>query len=366
MIREYLQRTFFEDFNRAILGKIPYFHKVELPADLNDYIKILEREPHKNNVRELESHKEWLRMILRIYGWIRDNDSENIKILRDAEKNGKELSNDFLYKAGLKVDGTIEKVVDNAKVVYGLLWAQLMEFNWDFHDSGAKIFRLEEQIFNELYYTEITKIDDKYLNLPFQTIALHLPYNLDLCVKDYPVKWLYLSEFENEDGKELHICTITSKDYITVFEFSFTGGDIFTQLKEQVNNQYSSKIAVKETRRLTEFIISFLLYLNTENTDIRIINPAKNKLSKDCSAYPVCSLGGNISVNKDFKAIRLFDEESEIKNERHVLKWMVRGHFRQQPIGEGRKERKTIWIRPFIKGRERESDILSKPSVYKL
>ncbi len=31
---------------------------------------------------------------------------------------------------------------------------------------------------------------------------------------------------------------------------------------------------------------------------------------------------------------------------RHI----VRGHYRNQPIGEGRKERKTIWIAPFWKG----------------
>jgi hypothetical protein len=33
---------------------------------------------------------------------------------------------------------------------------------------------------------------------------------------------------------------------------------------------------------------------------------------------------------------------------RHI----VRGHYRNQPIGEGRKERKTIWIAPFWKGPE--------------
>lgn len=31
-------------------------------------------------------------------------------------------------------------------------------------------------------------------------------------------------------------------------------------------------------------------------------------------------------------------------------RWAVRGHWRQQPVGEGRKQRRTVWVHPHVKG----------------
>lgn len=40
----------------------------------------------------------------------------------------------------------------------------------------------------------------------------------------------------------------------------------------------------------------------------------------------------------------------------HILKWTVRGHFRNQAHGAGMKERRIQWIRPYLKGRERGNE----------
>ena len=40
------------------------------------------------------------------------------------------------------------------------------------------------------------------------------------------------------------------------------------------------------------------------------------------------------------------------KTVKHAVRWIVSGHFRQQPYGEGRSFVKTIYIEPYIKGPE--------------
>ncbi len=34
----------------------------------------------------------------------------------------------------------------------------------------------------------------------------------------------------------------------------------------------------------------------------------------------------------------------------HHVRWVVRGHWRQQPVGEGRAQRRLTWVTPHIKG----------------
>lgn len=47
-----------------------------------------------------------------------------------------------------------------------------------------------------------------------------------------------------------------------------------------------------------------------------------------------------------------------------TVRFMVRGHWRNQVHGEGRKERKLIWIKPFYKGSDLASEI-NKPYLVK-
>lgn len=46
-------------------------------------------------------------------------------------------------------------------------------------------------------------------------------------------------------------------------------------------------------------------------------------------------------------------------------RWVVKGHWRWQAHGEGRKERKRIWIAPFIKGPE-DAPLIASTKVYDL
>lgn len=43
--------------------------------------------------------------------------------------------------------------------------------------------------------------------------------------------------------------------------------------------------------------------------------------------------------------------------------WIVRGHWRNQAFGEGRKQRRPTWISPYVKGPE-DAPMLGGEKVY--
>ncbi len=47
-------------------------------------------------------------------------------------------------------------------------------------------------------------------------------------------------------------------------------------------------------------------------------------------------------------------------NRKLGIRFIVRGHWRNQPVGEGRKERRLIWIKPYYKGPEM-AELINKP-----
>ncbi len=58
-------------------------------------------------------------------------------------------------------------------------------------------------------------------------------------------------------------------------------------------------------------------------------------------------LGREIKLSPQLRALASADGPARY---RFRSRWLVRGHFRQQPVGEGRAERRTTWIQPYWKG----------------
>lgn len=48
----------------------------------------------------------------------------------------------------------------------------------------------------------------------------------------------------------------------------------------------------------------------------------------------------------------LTEEESSEGSRTYRHQWVVRGHWRQQPVGKGRSERRTTWVPSYVKGPE--------------
>lgn len=107
-------------------------------------------------------------------------------------------------------------------------------------------------------------------------------------------------------------------------------------------------------------VVGACAYLAQEKPDVepRVLGPSERQRA--------AMKAGGKRERKDFNDARLpvsyfraghrevvHTHYSGTAEQRELTKrFIVRGHFRKQPIGEGRKDRKTIWIKPFFKGPE--------------
>lgn len=61
----------------------------------------------------------------------------------------------------------------------------------------------------------------------------------------------------------------------------------------------------------------------------------------------------DVIISREFRdAARAATRATNIVGIRRALAHVVRGHWRNQPVGEGRKERKLTWVRPHKRGDE--------------
>ncbi len=249
----------------------------------------------------------------------------------------------------------------------------ILEFLWDFNDSGNKMFRVEEQLTHELFVTEIKSVDESFLKLPYQCMGFHLPFNNKITVKDKLVKHVYISEYDEDEGRLIKMIIARDDDSIIAFNWLLKEGDIFAQIKTQLLEKYETKKAYKDMSDILQFIVAAILYINSVDVKSVIIqSAAKSILNRGIvSDYPVCSLGSGLVIDKKLHYLKIEgeSEDEREKREMHVIKWTVRGHFRNQQYGSGSmgRYRKIIWIRPFIKGRERNNeDVPIKNNFYQI
>lgn len=137
-----------------------------------------------------------------------------------------------------------------------------------------------------------------------------------------------------------------------------SGGDLLDSLTNDIDHYEIPNPARVKLIKVIKFIISVILYLETESNDAVLIKP-KKLFNKD-SSYPACVIGSTIKLDKTRYNCQEGGGTFDIK----ILKWSVSGHFRQQPCGTGRIGTKKIWIEPYFKGVEKDTDIRSKPTNF--
>ncbi len=245
---------------------------------------------------------------------------------------------------------------------YKVQMAEMLVFLHDFNWCGRKLFRMEEQITHELALTNIAGVSAEFLKLPYQTICVHSPFNEAVRINDHPIKWTYLSEYQEDDGRHIHVMYVRDDDQVFVHEFIFKDEvSIGAQIKEQTTDMYG-KQAAKDNLAAFSMIAAMILYMNSSDRDVRMMSPHVLAPKLD-SRIAVCSVGGTIRVDRSLHMSADGGGEHTI----HVLKWTVRGHFRNQVCGLQRSERRITWVRPHLKGRERANEHMpARPSDYVL
>jgi len=280
-----------------------------------------------------------------------------------------------------------------------------------------KIYRMEEAITAKLLHTNLSKVDSLFLKAPHKEVYLDLPYNQTLVIPgergdDFRVKGIYIHVEEdmdirglrsseksvlNEDSidpaflfdgvaidKKLKILAVgegseSYRDTLFFGTFFFAPGDIFPQIEAAIEkwtlpgaSGVDNKVYL---RKLFSFILNSLLYVTSGSSSLmplhakfasypkgkkskRIATDLKNK---GLSKINQVSVGSDIYLSKEFRE----HYRAGSLSERYINcpKWVVQGHWRNQPYGLGRKQIRLKWIEPYEKGKGISEDIKPKNTV---
>lgn len=361
--------THFEKVSRIITYKIPDFFTRQSPN-----FELLAKEltymspRDKKDKKKIEHQLEYLHFITKILTTERNKFSESAD-LDSGKLVGQKIKN-LVYMAG---------GLDKPKEIEYRYIQELMEIFHQMSLLGKKIFIVEEQLMNELILTDCSKVDASFLKLPFTTMCIHLPFNTHLKIQEATVRWVYLSEVKVKDmlginkedvdeldyeGRAFKVFYIGADESFFTIDFLFRDGqDIDVQIKDVIERKFmGSKQGKKENIDVFSFLTSLMLYIGSSDADKTEIRPKVMFPAKD-SRLPMCSLGRNIKINRELTA-----SLGEAGTERtiHAVKWTVRGHWRNQVHGFQNKERRKQWVRPYLKGRERDENINIKPTIYQV
>ncbi len=378
--------THFEKWANAIRGLLPKFFEEEEPNFQESREKIESLKHFKNLPKKAK--EKYLNISVLMYDWslaraAELSESGELKkkvggmfyksadiigeAIKEAENNqdesfpdGKTPRVQELLDRAARVKQQADKIKLKSKYVSNELYdsRELLEetliFLHDFNWCGRKLFRIEEQLTNELMLTQIDGVNAEFFKLPFQTICVHLPFNQMVRIREKLVQWCYVSEYAEDDGRHIHVMYVNEEGYPFFHEFILDDNKpLGVQIKEQIAVQYG-KEAAKEHMAIFSMIAAMMLYMNSSERDVRMMSPTV-VMPKQDSRLPVCSVGGTIRVDRTLY-VSSNEDGTHSTNTIHILKWTVRGHFRNQAHGKDMKERKIIWVRPYLKGKERKNE----------
>ncbi|MFP3727751.1 hypothetical protein U8V72_21430 [Priestia filamentosa] len=271
-----------------------------------------------------------------------------------------------------------------------------------FYKYGKKAFSFEKTLTEMLLETDLNNVDAEYVKLPFPCVYFDVPANIfkeELYGRIYSLIGMYVYDMPAENlsreakdariGKErdkyisVHAVLSTGEEisenvFTTVlnFDLRLKEGNIFEQLQENYLRSTFSVIEMDLADKIISFVINAILYLNSDKKIIGLVKPKhldllegkkspkkQKKLArkfKGKSNLEYYQLGKDIVISHEKKngttRVHRSDKLSSLSTSKQ---WIVRGHWRNQPFGKGLKERKYIWIKPYIKGNE-ESPLSGK------
>jgi len=135
-----------------------------------------------------------------------------------------------------------------------------------------------------------------------------------------------------------------------------TATDSFTILGETMSEG-------EFTKRVDAFIVNAILYINSDDSDAkssthvmeRKNKKGKNKRSNVFGRYEQLVLGSSVNLGESSRKAY----EANLTGRKITYGFTVRGHWMNAACGKGRKERKRVWRRPCVKGKNIAKRIMS-------
>lgn len=275
--------------------------------------------------------------------------------------------------------------------------------SWIHH--GRKSYQISPGLRWRLENTELRNYPADELRLPHSTIYIELPPIYPIVnditgthqsegayiVADHeasPRRWrVVLIGRDNENSRykgddALYHWNIRLREGTTVEECLQESHDaVDTSLPGADMDNYQKMLPT--LKKLFKYLMNVVLYATMSDADSRIVqsDPEYQRLfdramkldkkskkrksllarARQLDSHPRTLLGGSIVVDRTHQA---GEGSSEGSRGKMTVRTLVSGHWRNQPVGEGRKERKRIWIEPHWRGPE-YAPITSKKYVLK-
>lgn len=382
MIKQCTPITYFEQWLPIILELDKGFFTRDRP-DITAFDKILD-DGRKNDFDILTKKygnkanfiEKFARLVVGLTARVQTKLENRVDLKRLQDTKDIEYANemvDYFYtvRANATIDNgmlNVHNIEDKEESLTKMLMERIM---WSFHKFnkyGRKQFKVDEQLTSELLLTGVQGVDASFLKLPYSSFCINIPYNRLLTIRGELIQSIYVSEVLSLIGQEvkrkIELCFFTGDRAADAIHFYIENGqDLLPQIEEQITKKYSSKLAKRETTEIMSFILATILYINSKDAikqEVFATVLNKNQHSK----FPSCVLGYGIPINK---SIHITRENYESNHTINVLKYTVRGHFRTYVKGEHWKIDQVLWIKPFLKGSEKDnSSIPIKPSNYNI
>lgn len=384
MIKQCSQITFFESWIPVLRYTSPAFFNEQYPdcSKVFAAIKDAEKRPPKDEIER--------KIMIWVYELLNrdttkyrdrlDKVNVNMKKINEGKMVGKEkdkLMDDlYLSRIGAKIVDNVLKVttkemdMDKQEGDIYMVLERMLECFFYYDDCGRNNIRVEEQLMHELVLTGVQGVTADFLKLPFSSFLLLIPHNQVLTIRKTLIKEIYIDESEyieaNITFRKIELCMIDVENNITLKSLLFQNQlSLVEQTKEQILDRYDSKLAREEATAIISFILATILYINSTEKKEQIIMPTVI-LKEKHTRFPQCALGYGIPINK---TIHTSNSSKGSSHQINVLKFTVRGHYRTYKSGENARWKvdTVIWIRPFLKGLERNAAEGSiKPKKYEL
>ncbi len=282
---------------------------------------------------------------------------------------------------------------------------QQMYHRWMHGKTGRKVYEVSPALAEHLKFTEFRQVTTDALKLPYKSVYIHIPSNADITFNNTwaeqteqgvppvsPVEAVSIMELNEPTGRRWNFLVIGAPGLRVpgfgrdqaIFSFDVflePGKTIDEMLERKAQSlhtmpQYLQRMYDGETditlapfwRGFFKWAMSVLLYMTWPGADVkhgvenqreidglkrrasRAHGDERKRLKTELKHMPSRA---RIYLGSKLEALNVASRVkglSRAEGNKLLVRCLVTGHWRHQPHGPGRSERKLIWIKPFWRG----------------
>ncbi len=276
---------------------------------------------------------------------------------------GHELSSEeeypmfYLSTSGNAETSRVDLEVDDI-AMYSNVALSVMRMN-----KSKQVFRISESLYEDMSTTDI-KINTEMFPIPYNSFYVYL--DNPILVNGMYINGAYVSTETSGNHNKLRVVFVSTVEkhkydaktvIVDFLVMEYRAGETWEKTFEELESRCMEKDMLSDCYTFSServdclrAIVNMIFYIGLDDSDkINYPKVHKKKIKKGKglnrqydSRIAYTYVGPNVKRAETLAS----DHSAGRKNKRH----MVRGHFRNQPHGKGRKLTKVVYIKPCIKG----------------